>query len=276
MRTAEQNEGLSLAESLVARIANGEKLAEQQLVKNYYRGLFFVLNRQCKNSNLSEDLTQDTFILVIQKARDGLIRNPAALAAFIRQTGINLLIGHIRKETRHDTHCAEDIEIHAPSENLDLSHALHNEKVLALVQQVMTELPTDRDREMLRNYFVYDKNKQQICHELDLSPEHFDRVLFRARQRLKQLIEHKLSSPLRKSDSSDVTTLLSLLVMLGLVYQLPSSTELSLFLIVVRETPQVSHLTFETPEQSSRFTSNYLRVVSEEVGKQLKPESRGT
>lgn len=259
------------AASLVIAIANGDRHAEEQLISTYYRGLYFILNRQTKDPYLSEDIAQETFIIVIQKARAGAIQNPEAIASFVRQTGINLLIGHIRKETRRDTHCSDDIEIHPPKDQLDISKALHNQNVLALVQQVITELTTDRDRDLLRNYFVYDKNKPQICQELNLSPEHFDRVLFRARQRLKQLIKHKLALP---EKTKDISTLLSLTFFCAFIYQPAQSPTPHLFLVVVRENPSTIHLLFKTPEPSSRFILAHHINHSEHIGTQLTPKSR--
>lgn len=274
MLTDEHQVKVNLAVSILARISAGDKIAEQQLVTTYYRGLFFILNRQTNNHSLSEDLAQDTFVIVIQKARAGQINNPAALSAFIRQTGVNLLIAHCRKEQRRDTHGVDDIDVHAPSDTMEISQALHNIKTLDLVRQMMIELPTDRDRDILRSYFIYDKNKQQICQEMELTAEHFDRVLFRARQRLKQLISHTLPANTGPSKGVEtISNLLSVCLILGVantIQPYPSH----LFVQTVRENHKPLHLTFETPELSSRFISNYPLIVCGSIGKQLTPKSR--
>lgn len=252
MQVAEKGKEVNQAESIVARISSGDKLAEQELVNTYYRGLIFILNRQTQNQALSEDLAQDTFILVIQKARNNDINNPAALSAFIRQIGINLLIGHKRKETRRDTHGVDDIEIHAPTDNMEISRALHAGKLLQITTQLLDELKTPRDKEILQSYFIYDKNKQQICQDLNLSAEHFDRVLFRARQRLKQLIQHKLGDP--NNQSAKTTSLLSVGILLGVFTQQPNDlTKSDLFTNQLRDNSAKQHLPIETPKTSSRY-----------------------
>ena len=251
MHVAEKNNKLTQAESIVMRISKGDKLAEQELVSTYYRGLIFILHRQTQDQALSEDLAQDTFIVVIQKARDNGITNPTALSAFIRQTGINLLIGYKRKETRRDTHSVDDIEIHAPTDNMEISQALHSKQLLQLTTQLLNELKTPRDKEILRSYFVYDKTKQQICQDLELTPEHFDRVLFRARQRLKQLIQHKLSD---EPNSSKTSSLLSIGILLGIFTQQPiDSSNEKLITNLVREFTPTQHLPIETPKTNSRY-----------------------
>jgi RNA polymerase sigma factor (sigma-70 family) len=276
MHTKEVEKVENSPQALVSRIANGDKSAEKQLVSTYYRGLFFILNRQTSNPTLSEDLAQDTFILVIQKARQGEILNPAALNGFIRQVGINLLIAHFRKESRRATHSVDDIDIHIPHEELDISRALHNEKILAIVQQVISELPTDRDRDLLRRFFVYDKPKLQICEELCLSAEHFDRVLFRARQRLKQVIELKLSTRSGAASTADLSHLLTIVLLLSTVQLSSSPTPIfsNLFFHILRESQVAKHLIETTPEPSSRLVATDAANIDGIQGKQFSPESR--
>ena len=61
--------------ALIERIVQGDKNAERQLVENYYQGLLFILYRQTDSLSLAEDLTQDTFVVVLRKLRDGDLRN---------------------------------------------------------------------------------------------------------------------------------------------------------------------------------------------------------
>jgi len=52
-------------------------------------------------------------------------------------------------------------------------------------------LPTERDRQLLTRFYLDGIDKQQLCHDLGLSPKHFDRVLMRARSRLRTIIERR-------------------------------------------------------------------------------------
>ncbi|WP_340679567.1 sigma-70 family RNA polymerase sigma factor [Paraglaciecola sp.] len=254
MYIVRQNTQVEQAELMLGRIAEGDRQAEQTLVDIYYRGLYFVLNRQTQNPTLSEDLAQDTFVIVLQKARINAIQNPAALTAFIRQTGINLLLGHIRKENRRDTQGVDDIDFHSPCDGLDLSRALHSDQMLQLTAQMFEELKTQRDRDLLRCYYVYDQGKPQICQQLKLSPEHFDRVLFRARQRLKQLIEDKLND-IPKTQSGKVANLLSMALTLGLIIEPVQAGSVTKFSDeLVRETKFSQHQSDTRPHASGTNT----------------------
>jgi hypothetical protein len=52
-------------------------------------------------------------------------------------------------------------------------------------------MPVARDREVLVRFYLDDQDREKICRELGLSEEHFNRVIFRARNRFRELVEHR-------------------------------------------------------------------------------------
>ena len=70
-------------------------------------------------------------------------------------------------------------------------------KVALQVRRILLELRTPRDREILTRFYLQDQDKDVICRDLSLDADQFDKVLHRARGRLKELIELR---GLRKSD----------------------------------------------------------------------------
>ncbi|GAB2686962.1 RNA polymerase sigma factor [Aliiglaciecola aliphaticivorans] len=249
------------SEYLVDRIASGETRAEQQLVNKYWKSLFFILKKQSDDDELANDIAQDTFLIVIDSIRNGKIENSSALGAYIRQTGINLLIAHFRKESRRKTEFSDSIDLEYPDPSQSLINSLHSEKLLEIVQQIINELPAQRDRDMLYRYFVYGQTKKVICNEFDLSPEHFDRVLYRARNRLKQLVQHKLDIDF---DKTNLTSIFAFALALqfsasehNLALDIPVDDPLSapppsiekLFLTKVREIQGPQHLVIKTNKE---------------------------
>lgn len=200
-------------ELLLAQIAKGDKQSEQELISRHWRGLHYVLCRRTKDPDLAADLTQDAFLIAIDKARNSGIEKPAAFPAFIRQVGINLMLAHYRKEKRRSTDLQPEIDLYIPDDSPSIYQQLQMKSILNIVEQLMDELTVERDRTILKHYFVYDKEKLEICEELGLGADHFDRVLQRARARLKKLVVLKLGSESAKKLSSALfdTTLLVLL-----------------------------------------------------------------
>ncbi len=171
---------------LVARILAGEKAAESELVERYSRGVFIILNRATGDHALSEDLSQETFRLALEKIRRGEVREPEKLSGFICSLARNLATDHYRRSRSSgqvdDPAAVESIAATAPSQLDDVLRAEKSKRV----RQLLSEL-SDRDREVLQRFYIEEEDKDQICADLKLSSLHFNRVLHRARERYREL-----------------------------------------------------------------------------------------
>lgn len=177
---------------LVRRIVSGDAAAEAELVRRFSRALSFLLRRLTRDEAAAEDLYQETFRLVIEKVRGGELREPERLPGFVSSMARNLFLGSVRRSGRRqkwqgDPEASEAAPDPAPGQ---LAKLLARERA-ATVRHVLAELKNDRDREILSRYYIADENKEDICRDLDLSDLHFNRVLFRARQRYKELFESR-------------------------------------------------------------------------------------
>lgn len=65
---------------------------------------------------------------------------------------------------------------------------LRKEKARA-IRQVLRQLNSERDREVLYRFYIAEEHKEQICADLGLTNLHFNRVLYRARERFRELCE---------------------------------------------------------------------------------------
>jgi len=214
--------------NLLDNIRQGSKLAEKELVEKYYKSLFYIILKQSQDHSLSQDLCNETFIVVINKARNGEIKDVSAVGAFIRSVGINLLIETKRKYTRQKTDTSDTVELLCNEQQESVVDKLEKKQALALVQQVIQELPNSRDRELLCEYFLYGNSKESICKNYDLTPEHFSRVLYRARQRLKQLLAMKLDIDVTKLNVSHFLSLILVCAICTSLYTAQTNVQKSL------------------------------------------------
>ncbi|HEY4562151.1 MAG TPA: sigma-70 family RNA polymerase sigma factor [Thermoanaerobaculia bacterium] len=177
-----------IATDLVRRIAAGDGAAEAALVERYSRGVLYLLRRLGAPPELADDLHQETFRIVIERLRRQGLEDPAGLAGFLRGTARNLMTAERRKTARRRTDAdPERLEqtVHpAPGQ---LAAVLLEEEA-AIVRRLIAEMPTDRDRQLLLRFYVAEEEKDSICGELGLDSLHFNRVLFRARHRFKELL----------------------------------------------------------------------------------------
>ena len=177
-------------------VDNGTTLLEVSLAAQE-SGLYFIpLNPHLTAAELAQDLAQETFRIALERLRRRPLEDPAGLASFLRGIARNLATAERRKFARRRTDADPDALEQAPSPApSQLSTVLQDEEAAA-VRQLIAELPTDRDRQLLLRFYVAEEEKERICADLGLDSLHFNRVLFRARQRFKQLFERARAHPL--------------------------------------------------------------------------------
>ena len=176
------------AAELVRKIQAGDAAAESELVSRYGRGMTILIRRASSDASAVDDLYQLTFQIALEKIRRGDVREPEKLSGFICSLARNLVIDHFRKvAARRFTSPVEGARAADPAPG-PLENLLKVEKA-SIVRRVLAELPSGRDREILFRFYIAEDEKNSICRDLGLTSLHFNRVLFRARERYRELYE---------------------------------------------------------------------------------------
>lgn len=176
---------------IVARIAAGDPAAEAELVSYYYDSLRFTLKRQYRDEQLRQDVVQETFTRVLLTLRGKSINKPEALASFVHSTARNLVYEYLRQESRFRSSMDTEEMAQMPEMSLDQGKMLEDAERNQMVRGVIEELAQPRDREILLRFYLEDEEKSSICSALSLTPGQFDRVIHRARGRLKQQFQSR-------------------------------------------------------------------------------------
>jgi RNA polymerase sigma-70 factor (ECF subfamily) len=177
-----------LSAELVQRIGRGERSAEEEMVRRYGRGLLYMLNRRTRDPELALDLRQETFRIAIEKLRVSPLDQPERIAAYLRGTALNLLTMHQRKTVRRATTADSDVVATIADEGKGPFERVSSEQLRQIVRALLEELPVRRDREILTRVYLQDEDKDSICRVLGVDSTHFNRVLFRAKQRFRDLL----------------------------------------------------------------------------------------
>ncbi|GGF67510.1 RNA polymerase sigma factor [Alteromonas lipolytica] len=202
---------------LVRQIAQGNKAAEQKLLCHFFRPLYSIVAYKCDDPTLAQDIVQEALLVVILKARNAEIENPDAIAGFVRRVAENLMIASFRKTKRQRTDTCEDIDLTPHTAQLTETR-VSSEKLLETVKQVLAELTVERDKELLRAYFFEGREKHELCDQLDLSTEHFDKVLHRAKARLKQALALKCNVELSKQSLFTLLSVFTVVCLLSIMF----------------------------------------------------------
>ena len=169
-----------------ARGLNRSHISE--LIAREYVGLRLLLARRTGDPQVAADLLNDAVCTTWEKWCAGQIQRPEQIGGYIFQVALNLLRNRRRL-------VAERAERRADIEQLD------REKVTTISAEQEAEaqiagrlkgfiqaMDSQRDRTLLVRFYLDEEEKESICQDLRLDARQFDRVLHRARQRLRQVL----------------------------------------------------------------------------------------
>ena len=179
--------GADGAADLVARINAGDGRAETELVASYRDSIVKTLKHRGPPQD-AEDLAHDALLTIIERLRGKSIAEPDRLAGFMHGVATRKLTAEWRKQVRRRTHSDSSfVEEQASSDVAQVDHLIRRQNGLA-VSRLIDELTVARDRAILRRYYLLEQEKDQICRDLNLTARQFDRIIHRARCRLKALV----------------------------------------------------------------------------------------
>lgn len=179
------------AAELVERIRAGDSRAEARLVEVFSRPILILLERHTSGRPEAQDLYQDTFRLALDKLRRGELREPERLAGFLASLARNLAIEFYRGVARRRTEADGDALEAVPSARLSQLGEMLDAEKKRVVLQLLSELRVDRDREILFRFYLAEEDKDVIARDFGIDSLQFNRVLHRARQRYKEIVESR-------------------------------------------------------------------------------------
>jgi RNA polymerase sigma factor (sigma-70 family) len=176
--------------------ANSFEETESVWVQRLQPGLRALLLRWTRDPDMANDLHQDAMIAVIQAVREGRVRNRLALPAYARQTAHNLWLMQLRKPSVSQWDDANEPASSAWGESPQTpDDRLTQAQMQHLAHAVLDEMSTERDRDLIRAFYLDGKSKPDLMARWQLSAEHFDRVIGRARDRMKKALQERLHKP---------------------------------------------------------------------------------
>jgi RNA polymerase sigma-70 factor, ECF subfamily len=170
---------------LVARIRNGERDAEEDLMRRLKPAVTIIIHKATGGDRAAPDLCQDTLRLLLVKIRQGELRHPERLPSFVRRLAQNLVIDHYRRFGGRYVDIAGIGELTDPSP--DPRNQLLLKEKAQIVRQVLNQLESDREREALYRFYLVGDDKQDICADFGMTTLQFNMVLHRARNHYRKL-----------------------------------------------------------------------------------------
>src|SRR5438874_300428 len=173
-----------------------------------YPGLRALILRRVGDAEVAADILQDAAVTTLEKLRSGEIAHPENLGGYLYRVALNHLRNHRRKD-RTAVSSGDGLEELPDTEDDPEWERVGRPQWAAAARRMLDEMPAERDRDLLVRFYLNDEAKEEICRELRLSEQHFNRVIFRARNRFRELLEQ------RGFWKADLLTLVAIGLILG-------------------------------------------------------------
>ena len=142
------------------------------------------------SAQLIEDIRQETLLRVLQIVRTRGVDHPERFGAFVSAVCNNVLMEQVRAESRHD-HWESEPEI--TDDSVDLDAPLVSQQRRRQVETVLAEL-TDKDRNLLRAFFLEDRDRIDLCRQYGVSEEYLRVLLHRAKSRFRSMYSKRFGA----------------------------------------------------------------------------------
>ncbi len=171
--------------SYVERLRAGDFRTQDHFVAYFTELIQIKLRSRLNSPQAIEDVRQETFARFFTALRAGKIQQPERLGSFVNSMCNNVLLEHYRSGARNDSLDDEDGR-DIPAKGMDLVNALAAQQTEKKVREIIEQLP-ERDRRLLREIFLEEREKDDVCRDFGVNREYLRVLLHRAKQEFKSL-----------------------------------------------------------------------------------------
>lgn len=182
----------SFDESYVERLRDGDFRTQEHFVAYFSELIQLKLRSRLNSPQAIEDVRQETFTRVFAALREGKIRQPDRLGAFVNSMCNNVLLEHYRSSSRDDS-LDDEQQPEIPAANIDVLGAIANQQMSEKIRKILDQMP-ERDRRLLREVFLEERDKDDICNDFGVDREYLRVLLHRAKQAFKSLYLKNVAS----------------------------------------------------------------------------------
>ena len=157
-----------------------------RLVRDHQRGVWRYLRVLGCDPSQAEDLTQETFLAVLQRPLED--RGPAATAAYLRTVARNLLISARRRSSRY--HLVENVD-NVETQWQRWAGFDGGDAAVSALEECLANLGERARRALLLRYRD-ERTRSQIAEALQISEHGAKNLMQRAKQALRECLERRI------------------------------------------------------------------------------------
>lgn len=178
--------------SYCQRLRDGDAETGEHFVLYFAPLLLAKLRRRVRSSTLIEEIRQETFLRTFRALRsDRGLRQPEQLGAFVHAICDNTMRELLRWDGR-TLPLAEDAD-HRPGDAPTPENEFITGERKRMVRATLEQLPA-RDQKILRAVFFEERDKEEVCRELEVDRTHLRVLLHRAKAHFRSIFVAKDAS----------------------------------------------------------------------------------
>lgn len=159
-------------EELVALYATGKDEAFDVLLERYKDRLFSYILYQVRNTDVAEDIFQETFVKVVITIRDGRYTESGKFFSWVTRIAHNLVIDFFRREKGENTVSTDESEVDILN-NVKLAErctqtTMDSEQTFIDLQHLIEKLPQEQ-REVVQMHYFQEMTFKEIAEEKGIS-----------------------------------------------------------------------------------------------------------
>jgi RNA polymerase sigma-70 factor, ECF subfamily len=156
------------------------------LVKNFT----FFLMRQLGSEEL-QDKIHDVFVTVTQAILSGKLRDPERLIPFLTTVTRFYTYNQIERRISRRRVCTLSDGVNPADTRMNLEQNAYSQQRTRIAREILSAMPR-RDRDVLHRFYLEEQSKEQICHEMKLTPTQFRLLKSKAKSTFTELGRRRL------------------------------------------------------------------------------------
>ncbi len=179
----------------IDNLCAGDRRTQDHFVSYFTALLELKLRSRLHSPQAVEDVRQETFVRVLRVLRkDGGLRQPERLGAFVNTVCNNVLFEHYRSSSKSQS-LDEEGQPELPAVGASALDIASSKQLSGKVREILLGLP-QKDRRLLKAIFLDERDRDDVCREFGVDREYLRVLLHRAKQEFKGEYLKRMGNPL--------------------------------------------------------------------------------
>lgn len=178
----------------VGNLCAGDSQTQSHFIAYFSELLQLKLRSRLNSPQAIEDVCQETFARVFSTLRrDGGLRQPERLGAFVNVVCNHVLLEHYRSSGGHES-LDEEGRPELPAKDASAFDVVAAGQMKEKVRKILLKL-APRDRSLLKAVFLDERDRDEVCQEFGVERDYLRVLLHRAKQEFKAEYVKRMGKP---------------------------------------------------------------------------------